>query len=447
MTKNKIFFIILGVILLIGIFYFAIQLNSSTKNNKNISQNTAGALNIWILEDESEKMKQYVDENFKKTYPQYEWQNIIIESFSDTYSYYTTLASAFLSGTWPDIFMLQNSDSSVFQKQVEALSPELIAPNDFTVRFKPVFWEDLVVSSEEDETQEYVTGVPLWYEALGVYFNRRYFLSPTDFDTWEALLAEMKNISEKYEDIIPIALGNGSSVTRAGDIIVQLFTLEWASSVFDLAANQIEQALALYTGFWDPQWENKYNTLSLPYIGESDIDLFTQGDVAAMVGYPRDLLAIDKIGYQKSFLLAHSFPSYAGKDAKISIKYNYLALSKDSSKKEIAGDFLAYLASVDGQAKILEYFPYYLPAESSIEAEVAEKKILPQYNIVYNNFIIPTATLKTFGLSDANYFMEHIWEILDNSSQQSQKIEALKSYVICATAKHQTFLNLSSPCK
>ena len=72
MTKNKIFFIILGAILLIGIFYFAIQLNSSTKNNKNISQNTAGALNIWILEDESEKMKQYVDENFKKTYPQYE---------------------------------------------------------------------------------------------------------------------------------------------------------------------------------------------------------------------------------------------------------------------------------------------------------------------------------------------------------------------------------------
>ena len=115
-----------------------------------------------------------------------------------------------------------------------------------------------------------------------------------------------------------------------------------------------------------------------------------------MIGYPRDLLAIDKIGYQKSFLLAHSFPSYAGKEAKVSIKYNYLALNKDSSKKEIAGDFLAYLASVDGQAQILEYFPYYLPAETSVEAEVGEKKILPQYNIVYNNFINPTATLVTF---------------------------------------------------
>ena len=185
----------------------------------------------------------------------------------------------------------------------------------------------------------------------------------------------------------------------------------------------------------------------MPYIGESDIELFTQGDVAAMIGYPRELVAIDKIGYQKSFLLAHSFPMYAGKQEIQNIKYNYLVLSKDSAKKEIASDFLGYLASEDGQAKILEYFPYYLPAETSVEAEIAEKKILPQYNIVYNNFIIPTATLSTFGLSDANYFMQQIPEILDTPSQQSQKIEALKSFVICATAKHQTFLNLSSPCK
>ena len=166
-----------------------------------------------------------------------------------------------------------------------------------------------------------------------------------------------------------------------------------------------------------------------------------------MVGYPRDLLAIDAIGYQKSFLLAHSFPMYAGKEAKLSVKYNYMVLNKDSAKKVIAEDFLSYLASTEGQSKILEYFPYYLPAESSVEKEVAEKKILPAYNIVYNNFIIPTATLHSFDLSDRNYFMEHISQILDTPSKQSQNIETLKSYVICSTAKHQTFLNLSSPCK
>ncbi len=160
MTKNKIFFIILGTILLIGIFYFAIQLNSSTNNNKT-PKNTAGALNIWIFEDDKEKMKQYVDENFKKAYPQYEGQEIIVESFPEIHSYYTTLASAFLAGTGPDIFMLQNRESSVFENQVEALSPDTIAPNDFTVRFKPIFSDDLIFASTQDDTAEYLKGVPL----------------------------------------------------------------------------------------------------------------------------------------------------------------------------------------------------------------------------------------------------------------------------------------------
>lgn len=141
---------------------------------------------------------------------------------------------------------------------------------------------------------------------------------------------EVKNIAEKYTDTIPIALGNGTSITRSSDILLHLFSLEGASSLFDITGAHISQAVALYTAFGDPDGENQYNDISLPFLGENEIGFFTEGKVAAMIGYPRDLLNIDSIGYQKSFLLAHPFPQYAGKEKKTNIKYNYFVVNKDS---------------------------------------------------------------------------------------------------------------------
>ena len=44
--------------------------------------------------------------------------------------------------------------------------------------------------------------------------------------TWENMVQEIQAISEKFEDITPIALGNGSSVLRAADIMARLLVLE-----------------------------------------------------------------------------------------------------------------------------------------------------------------------------------------------------------------------------
>lgn len=92
-----------------------------------------------MIQDDPAKMTQYIEENFKKAFPEYASQEIQVESFSDSYSYYASLVSAFLSGNGPDIFMIENTESSVFENQIRAIDPEVLSPNDFRVRFQPVF--------------------------------------------------------------------------------------------------------------------------------------------------------------------------------------------------------------------------------------------------------------------------------------------------------------------
>gem|GEM_PF-5886428 len=40
-----------------------------------------------------------------------------------------------------------------------------------------VFGDDLIQVLEEDSTVEFLKGIPLGYETLGIFFNRRYFKS------------------------------------------------------------------------------------------------------------------------------------------------------------------------------------------------------------------------------------------------------------------------------
>ena len=64
-----------------------------------------------------------------------------------------------------------------------------------------------------------------------------------------------------------------------------------------------------------------------------------------MVGYPRDLLAIDEIGYQKSFLFAAPFPHYAGDEKTIAMNYNYFTINKDTAHRDLALAFMGYMST------------------------------------------------------------------------------------------------------
>ncbi len=444
MNKNKIIFAIIAVVLVWLITILVINLNSGRNNN--VRTNSTWDFKIWILDDSETDFTNFVTW-FKTANPSFATKNILVESFSDTQTYINTLTSAIASWNAPDIFMLNNSESWVLENQILWIDPTVISPNDFRLRFDPIFWSDLIITDETDSTVEFLKGVPAGYEALGIFYNRKYFLRPSDMRTWSDFAKEVKTISNKYSNIIPIALWNGAWVTRAVDAITSLIVLEGKDSLTTSDASQVRQVLAMYNAFGQRDGDNRYNILSAPFIRDIDIDFFTQWDVAAMIGYPRDLLAIDRIWYQKNFLFATPFPSYAGSEKKVSINYNYFAINKDSTHVNTALSFLSYLSSNQGQQAYIDAFPYYLSPEVDVATNMSEKKILPNYNIVYKNFVEQWDVLVSFDVWNKNLYDTGLKSILDLESWYDQKFNELSSYITCSSTKQKTFLNLSSPCR
>jgi maltose-binding protein MalE len=444
MSTNKIIFSIIGGILLISVFFLVININSTKKTNQ-------GAINpsdfkIWIMDDSTNDFQKIITD-FKQANPRYVSKNVVVESFSDQQTYTNALSSAIFAGQAPDIFVINNSETSVFENQILWIDPILISPNEFRLKFNPIFWDDLIISDTQDSTVEFLKWVPAWYEALGIFYNRKYFLRPSEMKTWSDFSKEIQNIAEKYNNIIPIALGNWVGVTRASEIISAFMALEGRTSLVTTDTTQSRQVLGMYNGFGQRDGDNRYNILSAPFVSDVDIDFFTQWDSAAMVWYPRDLLSIESIGYQKSFLFATPFPRYAGSENKTSINYNYFSINKDSSFPNMAGAFLSYLASSQWQQFYIDTFPYYLSPDADVAINMSEKKILPSYNIVYKNFISEDSQLISYDLWNKNMYDIMIPHILDMDSWYDQSFNELSWYITCSSTKQNTLLNLSSPCK
>jgi len=311
----------------------------------------------------------------------------------------------------------------------------------------PLFGTDLILKSESDENVEFLRWVPAWFEALAIYYNRKYFLKPSEMWTWWDLSLQINSITDKYNgSIVPIALWNGRSVSRSSEIISDLLSLEDNTWLIDMDASESRDVVGLYQSFWEREGDNRYNIFSAN-TDSSDIELFSEWKVAAVVWYPRDLLEIDDSGYQKTLLFATPFPAYAGKNPSRAISYDYFVVNKDTPNPGFGQDFLTYLSTVQGQQKFLESYPYYLSPESSIYVENLEKKILPSYNIVYKNFLQDWSNMVSFDLWDESLYNQGVDKILDIEWGADEALYDLRNFLVCASTKHQTLQSLSSPCR
>jgi len=437
-------FIALGALVSLFMLFLAVNLNSEDGGDTNTR--ATWDLQIWILEDDAWDFSE-ITRAFWEIYPAYKWKNIKVESFYDKRSYDLALTSAFLRWKWPDIFVLNNTESSPHENMVLGIDPVSVSPNDFRLRFAPIFWEELILSDETDQNIEFLKGIPTWFQTLWIYYNRKYFLRPSEITTWNGLSKEINAIAKKYSgSIVPIALWNGSSVSRSSETLQALFTLEWNKDLIETDNSEVRDVVALYTSLWERSGDNRYNYLS-ENIDKSDIELFSEWKVAAIVWYPRDLLKIDDAGYQKSFLFATPFPAYDGKDKNTAIEYNYFAMNKESVNIPFARDFLSYLSSTVGQQQYIDSYPYYLSPETSILIEQQEKKILPAYNIVYKNFLEEGSELVSFNVGNTELFRSESQNILDNEIGASDRIYELKNFIVCINDKQSTLQSLSSPCK
>lgn len=445
MNINKIIFWILWIILLVWVIFFVSQLNSDSKRKQTNTQNT-GDLRVWILYDDPKNYTEII-KAFKEAVPSYKNKNIVVESFNDLKSYESALSSAFFKGVGPDIFVIPSQSKSPFENMVLALDPSILSPNDFRLEYNPFFGSQMILNDKENK-KEYVTGVPVGYETLGIYYNRRYFITPSSLSTWSGISTEVQKINEKNRNkIVPIALGNGTSVSRSPEILSSLLSLEGVDSLQSLDSSKSKAIIALYQAFGDINGENSYNTFLPNSYRTNDFDYFSQGDVAAIIGFPRDLVEIDKRGYQKNFLFAAPFPAYTQDEKNTNIYTRPYYINKNSNKVDFASYFLTYLASEPWQRAFLKAYPYYLPTRSDLFTEVQEKKILPDYNIVYKNFVSEGEKLQNFSVADAGEYDSRIRPILDSDIAPSERFINLKNYLVCLTTKHTSLSSLSSSCK
>lgn len=446
MNKNKLIFLVIWAVLLIIILFIVFNIKGSSTDWKKVSWN----FNIWILWDDINKARLVV-EKFKSINPKYSNKIINIESFSsyDEYSY--ALTAAITADKAPDIFVLNNNEkNSVFSNQVIWIDPLLINPNDFRKRFKGVFADDLIVSVwEGDQKQEFLAWIPVWYESLWIFYNRRY-IKASELSSLSWLNNVITELKDKYKNLIPIWIWNGSTVLYASDIVTQFFMLEnGVTWLTDVVWTKLKQWLASYLLYWDTSWYNAFDSrfMELSNLWQNSIDLFSKWETFMVVGYPRLINEIAKKGFSKTFLLASAFPHYYSWDWKTLVNYNYFVINKDTSEYVLANDFLWYLSTDIWANDYLNNFSYYLPALLSLESEKLDKKINEEYNVVLNDFFNSNYELSSFDKWIKSLYDKDIISILDNASNYEVSFNKFRTTILCKATKIATLENLSSNCE
>ena len=193
--------------------------------------------------------------------------------------------------------------------------------------------------------------------------------------------------------------------------------------------------------------ENAYNRLTNSSDVTSALDYFSRGDSVALIGYPKMLGEIEKKWYQKNFLLATPFPQFIGKDKKTLVDYNYFAVNKDTANQQLANDLFAYMVSTPWVEAYLDMYPYYLPALLELEDAMLEKKINPNFNIVYKDFIERDAILSSFNTWSRNMFLSSVKYVLWLQENYADIFEKRKATIVCGVNKFTNFTNLSASCK
>nr|MDD3720304.1 ABC transporter substrate-binding protein [Candidatus Gracilibacteria bacterium] len=453
MNKNKIIFAIIGVLVLGAIFWGISLLNSSGNTTKRPRLSTED-FKIWTYNLDKAKLDEIV-KDFKKTNTAYENKNITVENFSDYKDYEDSLLASIVQGKAPDVFLLNNFEKSYLENQTAGINPTLINPNDFRKNYKTFFGDDLIskTSDGSGQTIDFVTGVPVGYETLGIFYNKRFGIKSTDLESWAGVSTVVNIIKERNPDIIPLGMGNGSTVNDSQDIITQFFMLSGDSGVnsFDQVTDVgLKEAFSTYYSYADEKDPNAYDTKynEMKKDGKTNLELFSAGDLAMIIGYPSMIDKINGSGFNKSFLFAEPFPHYFSSKGKTLVRYSYFVVNKDTKDETLAFDFLKYLSDEKGARNFLSKFTYLLPALVTLEQDKLGERIHDSYNVVLGDFYKEgdDGLFSSFDKGITSYYDTEMVKILDNTMTYIEEVKKLQKFIQCKYNKIYNLQNLSVSC-
>lgn len=445
MNKNKIIFAILWVIVLILFIsiFFILNSKSAKKNPSTQKWN----FSIWVVWDDKAKFNEYITD-FKTKAEKYKNNNFDIVSFPNYDEYYNSLVWAFLTGKAPDIFVLNNNDSSFFDLQVMWIDPSVISPDDFRKNYDSVFSNDLIRKTKvEEKDVEFLAGIPLWYETLGLFYNFRE-VKGKNLSTWSYINDVIREISTETGKST-IGIGNGSTVAMVEDIITQFLLLDGVENLASASGDKLKASLSNYFRFGDINMENKYDQFYEGLVTENknNLDLFSRWDIQMVLGYPRLMEEIDKKWFNKTFLRAEPFPTYTKDSGKILVNYNYMVINKNNKDNELALEMMRYFASSEGQRKYLDIFPYYMPSMLTLVEKRLDENLKDGYSVKYKNFYNQNLELTTFPKGIRTLYDKEVSLILDKWVNGIDLFDILRKRLLCISNKMITAEGLETSCK
>lgn len=445
MSKNKIVFLALWIIVLIFFIILALILNS--KSAKKTWWSQKDTFSIWLIWDDKTKFD-IVLNDFKKKVPVYKNSTFQIISFHNYEEYYNSLMWSFLNGKTPDIFSLNNNDSPFFDGQILWLDANVINPDEFRKNHEVVFSHDLIRKMKvENKEVEFLAWVPLWYETLGLFYNFRE-VKWKNLSTWSYINDVIRELSNQNGSTW-IWIWNGSTVSMVEDIITQMFLLDGIDTLSNITPDKLKSSLSNYFRFGDETMDNKYDKFykELMPAHKTNLNLFSAGDIQMILWYPRILEDIDKNGFNKSFLRADVFPTYSKDKWKLLVNYNYLVVNKNTKNTPLALDLMRYLGSSEGQKKYLETFAYYMPTMLSLLEKRLEENVKEWYSIKYKDFYNKDLELTTFNKWMRTIYDKEVSLILDSPQNGVDLFDILRKRLLCMSSKIITWEGLETSCK
>lgn len=479
MNKNKIIFIIVWIIVIASLFYFFSILNSS--KTKQTTESGSSNFSIWTYWLDKDKVSSIVDD-FKSSNKDYQTKDVTVVNFSNYDDYKASLTTALLAWKWPDVFLLNNFEKSYLNDYILWINPENIKPNDFRKDFKTFFWDDLIQTQTGSDWKsvEFVSWIPVWYETLWIYYNRKFNIKSSDLSSWAAVNSLIDTLKQRFPDIVPIWVFNEKNNNITSDLLTQFFMLadDIPTNYKDLTDDSIKDAFSSYYSYientdsgttansdnydnyssdenYSSWWTNSItwtttnnNQTTNDNSWKTNIELFSDWDEAMIIWYPSMINSLDDVWFNKNFLFAEPFPHYFDWKWKTLTRYSYFVVSKTTENEWFAFDFLSYLSTEEWEKAFLENFPYLLPASVSLEQDKLDEKIDSSFNLVLWDFYneSDSSLLSSFDKWIVNLYDNTLNNMQDDEINFLDDTKNLISTITCKYSKYVNLENLSDDC-
>jgi ABC-type glycerol-3-phosphate transport system substrate-binding protein len=217
MSSRKIIFIVIAILLLLSGVFALWKISTSKELAKT---EKVDSLSIWVVWGTTEQYNTLFSGfgDYKKEYAK---TKLDIRVFPDYDQYRRILLSTLADGWGPDIFMVDAGADDILEKKLEPIPEDIINFSNFEKDYEDIFLSLITSTGSWDKKKQYINGIPLGYETLGMFYNKSLLLSVPK--TWNEVSAMYAN--DALPNVFPTNIGMGSRFTPFSTDIIASFLL------------------------------------------------------------------------------------------------------------------------------------------------------------------------------------------------------------------------------